>query len=74
VQTGTEKAALILRVTMNLHLALYLETVGYFENKDTVINSAYHVAKHTNSQSGRTTVTVVKLHNTACKINTFSSL
>jgi len=32
---------------MNLHLALYCENVGYFENKNPVINTAYHVAKHT---------------------------
>ena len=47
VKAGTEKAALALRVSMNLHLPLYCENVGYFENKDPVINSAYHVAKYT---------------------------
>jgi len=47
VKAGTEKAALTLRVSMNLHLLLYCENVGYFENKDTAINTAKHVAKHT---------------------------
>jgi len=32
VKAGTEKAAFTLRASMNLHLALYRETVGYFEN------------------------------------------
>ena len=47
VKAGTEKAALTLRVSINLHLLLYRENVGYFENKETVINTPNHVAKHT---------------------------
>ena len=47
MKAGTEKAALTLRVSMNLHLPLYCENVDYFENNDPVINIAYHLAKHT---------------------------
>jgi len=47
MEAGTEKAALTLRVSMNLYLPSYCEPVGYFENKDPVINTLYPVAKHT---------------------------
>ena len=71
VKAGTEKAALIVVVSRNLHFPLYCETVRYFENNDLPDKFCLLRRETYHSKSGRITVTVVKVYYTAFKINTF---
>jgi hypothetical protein len=60
VKGSTEQAALTLRVLMNLHLSLYRETAGHFENKDFGDKFCLPRRETYHSRSGRIKITVVK--------------
>jgi hypothetical protein len=71
VKADTEKAARILRVSVNLHLPLYCETVGYFEYRDLHDKFCLPSRETHHSHSDRIAVAVVKVYNTAYKMNNF---